>query len=69
MSYFTMSFANSSCFTTTISASRRTRVTELNKPLAARTIALRSANGPSYPSGSVTVISHSLSIDEPVKLH
>lgn len=63
-----MSLANSNCFTTTISASSSTRVTELSRPLAALTIALRSAKGPSYPSGSVTVISQSLSIDEPGKL-
>ena len=63
--------ANSNCLTTTMSANNKTRVTELNSALAARTMAPRSAKGPSgggYPNGSVTAISHRRSIDEPVKI-
>lgn len=66
---FTLSLANSNCFTTTISANRSTRVTELNNVRPARTIAPRSHSaGPSgdgNPRGSVAKISHSLSIDDP----
>lgn len=70
MFHYTLSLANNNCLTTTMSASSRTRVTELSMARAARTIAPRSAKGPSgggYPNGSVTAISHSRSIDDPGK--
>lgn len=65
----TLSLANSNCLTTTISASRRTRVTDVRRDRPARTIAPRSQNGPSgdgRPSGSVATISHKRSIEEPI---
>lgn len=68
---FTLSLASSSCLTTTMSASSKTRVTELSNVRAARTIAPRSPNGPSegwYPSGSVAAISHNRSMHDPVKI-
>lgn len=63
----TLSLVRSNCFTTTMSANRSTRVTELSRARPARTIAFRSLILSSRPSnGSFATISHSRSIDKPV---
>lgn len=64
----TLSLFRSNCFTTTISASNKTRVTEFKRERAARTIAVRSHNVSSGSKGSFANISHNLSIDNPVCL-
>lgn len=63
----TLSLVRSNCFTTTMSANRSTRVTELSSARPARTIAFRSLMLSSWPSsGSFATISHSRSIDRPM---
>jgi hypothetical protein len=60
-SYITLSLAKRSCLTTTISANKSTRVTEVNKDLAALTTAPRSRKQ------SSPAVSQSFSMALPIK--
>lgn len=64
LTMLTLSLANSSCLTTTISASSSTLVTEPRRALAALTIGPRSSSW-AYPVGSLAATSHNRSIEEP----
>lgn len=70
METLTRSLDRSNCFTTTMSAKRRTRVTALSSVLAARTIVILSSCGSFRAAGnaciSLDVISQSRSIVAPV---